>query len=117
MWDYKVVAGTYSLDGGDVVVENQLGRGTLQRILDHYGGEGFDLVSTHYDSINREIVLLLKKPRGGVVAPVAVPAAVPGAMPVPAVEEAPPRRRAAAARSGGRRRRSKEELDRLYREG
>ena len=113
MWDYKVIAGRYSLDGADVMVENPLGKGTLQRILDHYGAEGFELSSTHYDNINRELVLLLKRPRGGVAAVVPAVQAhvptVPGA--APAAATAPK-----AAGSGGGRRRSKADLDRLYRD-
>lgn len=124
MWDYKVIAGRYALDGADVTVENPLGRGTLQRILDHYGAEGFELVSTHYDGINREVVLLLKRPKGGVaMAPMAVAAAQPAGVmagpagfppargaPAPAAAQAP------AASAGGGRRRSKHDLDRLARD-
>lgn len=125
MWDYKVIAGRYSLDGADVVVENPLGRGTLQRILDHYGGEGFEMVSSHYDGINREIVLMLKRPRGGAATAAfgpgaAVPATVGTVGRAAAVDPDMPARRApaaggAAAAPGGRRR-SKADLDRLARE-
>ena len=114
MWDYKVVSGTYSLDGGDVVVENNLGRGTLQRVLDHYGSEGFDLVSSHYDPLNREVIILLKKPKPGFAPAVA---AAPMAAAAPAAssdDDELPRRRKKP--SGGGRRRSKAELDRLYRD-
>jgi len=125
MWDYKVIAGRYALDGADVTVENPLGRGTLQRILDHYGAEGFELVSTHYDGINREVVLLLKRPKGGVaMAPMAVaqPAGAGGVMAGPA--GFPPAGRGAPAQAptakaeagGGGRRRSKHDLDRLARD-
>ncbi len=126
MWEYKVIAGVYSLDGAEVVVENPLGRGTLQRILDHYGAEGFELASTHYDNINKELVMLLKRPKGGVAmqpAPYAaaqpvthMPAAAhaaPGAHVAHDDDDLPPRRRQAG---GAKQRRSKAELDRLYRD-
>lgn len=124
MWDYKVIAGRYALDGADVTVENPLGRGTLQRILDHYGAEGFELVSTHYDGINREVVLLLKRPKGGVaMAPVmaAQPAAAGGVMAgpagfPPAARGAPAAAAKAEAAGGQGRRRSKHDLDRLARD-
>lgn len=123
MWDYKVIAGRYSLDGADVVVENPLGRGTLQRILDHYGNEGFEMVSSHYDGINREIVIMLKRPRGGAaVGPFGPGSAVASTVgtvgrAAPADPDMPASRRApSAAGSGGRPRRSKAELDRLARE-
>ena len=111
MWDYMVVAGNYSLEGADVIVENPKGRGTLQRILDHYGSEGFEVVSSHYDNLNREIVVMLKKPKGGAVTQ------APSGMPASAQAEdddLPPRRRAKPAEGG---RRSKADLDRLYRDG
>lgn len=124
MWDYKVIAGRYSLDGADVVVENPLGRGTLQRILDHYGNEGFEMVSSHYDGINRELVLLLKRPRGGTSAaafgPGAAVAASMGTVGRPAAvdPDMPASRRGggAAAAGGGGRRRTKADLDRLARD-
>ena len=53
MWDYKVISGKYSLENGEVAIENSLGKGTLQRILDHYGSEGYELTSSNYDNINR----------------------------------------------------------------
>lgn len=112
MWDYKVIAGRYSLDGADVVVENPLGRGTLQRILDHYGSEGFEMVSSHYDGINRELVVLLKRPRGGTAAAAFGPGAAVGA----AAAEAAPARRAPAGAAGGGGRRSKADLDKLARD-
>ncbi len=114
MWDYMVIAGTYSLDGSDVVVENPKGRGTLQRILDHYGSEGFELVSSHYDNLNREIVVMLKKPKGGAVT--AAPSDGMGASaPAPADDDDDlPRRRAKPSGRSGRR--SKADLDRLYRD-
>lgn len=115
MWEYKVIAGVYSLDGADVVVENPLGRGTLQRILDHYGSEGFELASTHYDNINKELVVLLKKPKGGVVVqqPVMMGGAQVAAPAAPAAAAAPEPEPPAA---GGRRRRSRADLDRLARD-
>lgn len=123
MWDYKVIAGRYSLDGADVVVENPLGRGTLQRILDHYGSEGFEMVSSHYDGINREIVLMLKRPRGGAAAaavgPGAAVAATVGTVGRAAAvdPDMPASRRAPAAGGAAQgRRRSKADLDRLARE-
>lgn len=131
MWEYKVIAGSYSLDGAEVVVENPLGRGTLQRILDHYGAEGFELASTNYDNINKEIVMLLKRPKGGVAMQGAPFAAAQGAMPAAMAPQMVPGARMAASlpdeaddlpprRGGGsggqRRRRSKAELDRLARE-
>lgn len=125
MWDYKVIAGRYSLDGADVVVENPLGRGTLQRILDHYGAEGFEMISSHYDGINREIVVLLKRPRGGAAATAFGPGAAVsasvgtgtmGRAAAPADPDMPPSRRASAAGAAAGRRRSKADLDRLARE-
>jgi len=119
VWEYKVVAGSYAVDGADVVVENPMGKGTLQRILDHYGNEGFELVSSHYDNINREVIMTLKKPKGGLVqvAPqmMAPQAHVAAALLPAGDDDLPPRRRAAGGDSKGRRR-SKADLDRLYRE-
>ena len=111
MFEYKVVAGIYSVEGADVVVENPSGKGTLQRILDHYGREGFELVNTHYDNLNREIVLLLKKGAGVAGAP-AMPAM---AAPPAGADDLPPPRRSAGSGGGGGRR-SKADLDRLYRD-
>ena len=115
MFEYKVIAGTYAVDGAEVIVENPMGKGTLQRILDHYGKEGFELVSSHYDALNREIVLLLKK--GGAVMVATAPAgAAPAAMAADDDDDdddLPPRRAAAAKKKG---RRSKADLDRLYRD-
>jgi len=117
MWEYKVIAGQYAIEGSDVIVENPLGRGTMQRILDHYTSEGFELLDTHLDNLNHEIVLTLRKPKGGVV--VAAAPSVTGRMPAQAPaapaddDELPPRRRKPA---GGGGRRSKAELDRLYRD-
>jgi len=115
MWEYKVIAGQYAIEGSDVIVENPLGRGTMQRILDHYTGEGFELLDTHLDNLNHEIVLTLRKPKGGAAA---IPTAQTGRMPVAAAptadeDELPPRRSKPAKRAG---RRSKAELDRLYRD-
>ena len=110
MWDYKVIAGIYALDGADLIVENPLGKGTLQRILDHYGSEGYELVSSHYDNINREVVVTLKRLKGA-----GTPAATPHMMSAAPEEDLPPRRGGGGG-SGGRRRRSKAELDRLARE-
>lgn len=122
MWEYKVIAGRYAIDGADVVVENPLGRGTMQRILDHYTGEGFELMDTHFDNLNHEVILTLRKGKGGVVPAAAMPgAAAAGPMTAHAAapaadddDELPPRRRAGGG--SGRRRRSKAELDRLYRD-
>lgn len=121
MWDYKVIAGRYSLDGADVVVENPLGRGTLQRILDHYGSEGFEMVSSHYDGINRELVVLLKRPRGGTAAAAFGPGAAVGASAggraaTAEPEAAPGRRTPAGAGGSGGGRRSKADLDKLARD-
>tara|TARA_R110002072_G_scaffold93673_1_gene207576 strand:- start:600 stop:971 length:372 start_codon:yes stop_codon:yes gene_type:complete len=122
MWEYKVIAGQYAIEGSDVIVENPLGRGTMQRILDHYTSEGFELLDTHLDNLNHEIVLTLRKPKGGVVAvptshtarmPVAAPAAAAAAPASDDDDDLPPRRRKPAAGGG---RRSKAELDRLYRD-
>lgn len=117
MWEYKVIAGQYAIEGSDVIVENPLGRGTLQRILDHYTSEGFELMDTHLDNLNHEIVLTLRKSKGGVVPTAAAPAAS-GRMPAAAApaaddDDLPPRRRKPTS---GRGRRSKAELDRLYRD-
>lgn len=119
MWDYKVIAGRYSLDGADVVVENPLGRGTLQRVLDHYGNEGFEMVSSHYDGINREIVVLMKRPRGGVpsvAAPMVAGAAAAADMPASRRGGAAPAAAARGGGGGGGGRRSKADLDRLARD-
>lgn len=118
MWEYKVIAGHYAVEGSDVIVENPLGRGTMQRILDHYTGEGFELLDTHLDNLNHEIVLTLRKPKGGQAhTPMPQAASTPapsGRQPVvDDDDELPPRRQKPAA-SGGRR--SKAELDRLYRD-
>lgn len=118
MFEYKVIAGIYSVEGADVVVENPSGRGTLQRILDHYGREGFELVNTHYDNLNREIVLLLKK--GGPVAVGVMPMAVaPAAVAAAASDDdddLPARRRGGSSGGARKGRRSKADLDRLYRD-
>ena len=115
MFEYKVIAGTYAVDGSEVIVENPMGKGTLQRRLDHYGKEGFELVSSHYDSLNREIVLLLKKGGAVMVAAAPVAAAPAAAAAAAAVDDDDlPRRRAPA--DGKKRRRSKADLDRLYRD-
>lgn len=117
MWDYKVIAGKYTVANGDVTIEIPGHQPAgLQSVLDHFGGLGFDLTSSNYDNMNREIVLLLKKPKDGYV-PVGVPvaAAQPAAAAAPAADdELPPRRRGGAKKRGGRR--SKAELDRLYRD-
>lgn len=125
MWEYKVIAGRYAIDGSDVIVENPLGRGTMQRILDHYTGEGFELQSTHFDNLNHEVILTLRKPRGGAALAAMAPQAAhaPQGAPAqaaprgaPADEDELPARRRAGGGSGGGRRRSKAELDRLYRD-
>ena len=123
MSEYKVIAGRYQIDGSEVVITNPQGRGTLQGILDHYSGIGFELMDTQLDTVKHEIIVLLRKgaPLAAAAAPVAAaaPAAV-AAAPAPRAavdddgEELPPRRRGGGG--GGRRRRSKAELDRLYRE-
>ncbi len=115
MYDYKVIAGRYSVDGADVTIENPLGRSTLQRVLDHYGAEGFDLVSAHYDGINREAVLLMKRIKGGVAPVQLVAPAAAAAAAAPAAgrgRAAPPPEEPAA----GGRRRSKADLDKLARD-
>ena len=50
MSEYKVIAGRYQIDGSEVVITNPQGRGTLQGILDHYSGIGFELMDTQLDS-------------------------------------------------------------------
>ena len=64
VWDYKVIAGTYELDGAELVIENPLGKGTLQRVLDHYGGEGVALgCGAELDRLDTEtqgLILALK---------------------------------------------------------
>lgn len=87
MWEYKVLAGAYFVDGGNVFIKNPAGEGSLQQALDHYGAERWELVSTHLDGVQREAVLVLKRLRAGAVAPpvAAMPAGVPvSAMPGPA---------------------------------
>lgn len=119
MWDYKVISGKYSLENGEVAIENSLGKGTLQRILDHYGSEGYELTSSNYDNINREIVLLLKRLKPGATLPVAAaPVSLSAPTSAPAAaggddDDLPPRRKKPASKGG---RRSKAELDRLYRD-
>jgi hypothetical protein len=113
VWEYKVIAGRYSLDGSDVVVENATGRTTLQKALTYYGKEGYELIDSHLDAINREVVVTLKRPFGGAaVAPAPAHAFTP--TPAPDPEPAPAPARRSRSRGGGRR--SKEELDRLYRD-
>jgi hypothetical protein len=115
MWEYKVIAGHYAIEGSDVIVENPLGRGTMQRILDHYTSEGFELLDTHLDNLNHEIVLTLRKGKGGAATVPAPMAAQASASPAAAADDddLPPRRRKP---TGGGGRRSKAELDRLYRD-
>lgn len=126
MFEYKVIAGKYQIDGSDVVVENPLGRGTMQRILDHYASEGFELIDTHFDNLNHELIMTLRKGQGVVMA-AAPQAASPAHVPEAAAEVAPARavidddgmpvrRRGRSGSGGGKRRRSKAELDRLARE-
>ena len=86
MWEYKVVAGTYSVDGANVFIKNPAGETTLQQALDHYGSERWELVSSHLDGVQREAVLVLKRARAGVAL---VPVAMPGAGPMAAVAAAP----------------------------
>jgi hypothetical protein len=140
MWEYKVVTGHYAIDGANVLIKNPAGEGTLQQVLDHYGADRWELVSSTLDGVHREVVLMFKRPRGGVatvpiammpgmaVAPVVAaapaPAAaqfvdadgavvrrrVPGSPPAGAPRGAPP---ASGGRPG---RRSKADLDKLARE-
>lgn len=141
MWDYKVVSGHYTVDGASVFLKNPAGEGTLQVVLDHYGSERWELVSTSFDNVHREVVLVFKRPKGGAAAPVAsapfaaaapppVYAAAPAAAPVAAApvfvdpELGAIKRRAPGAgpagpppQAGGRGgRRSKADLDKLARE-
>ncbi len=121
MWDYKVVAGSYTVDGSNVYVKSPAGEGLLQQLLDHYGGERWELASSTLDSLNREVVLIFKKPRGGVAAAaphaaaVPAPAAPAGSRFVDADGEVVRRRSPAASSeapaAGGRR--SKRDLDAL----
>ena len=77
MWEYRVVSGHYNVDGANVFLKNPAGEGTLQLVLDHYGGERWELVSSSFDNVHRELVLVFKRPRAGAAAaPPAVPAAV-----------------------------------------
>lgn len=120
MWEYKVIAGRYSLDGSDVVIENATGRTTLQKALTFYGKQGFEVIASSLDAINREAIVTLKRPLGGVAlaAPTAGPAGFAAAAPEPEPEPmsapAPVSRRARGGSQAGRR--SKDELDRLYRD-
>ncbi|MBL4848394.1 MAG: hypothetical protein JKY65_22975 [Planctomycetes bacterium] len=123
MWEYKVIAGQYAIEGSDVIVENPLGRGTMQRILDHYTGEGFELIDSHFDNLNHEVILTLRKGAGSAVASAPAPAGLPQSVSgsgsgrvaaLPDDDELPVRRRKPASSEGGRR--SKSELDRLYRD-
>jgi len=129
MWDYKVVTGHYNVDGAQVFLKNPQGEGPLQAILDHYGNDRWELVQSSFDNVHREIVLVFKRPKGGVA-----PVAAAGAMFVPATPHVAPqtpaavfvdpelgsvKRRAPAGGTpaptpGGRR--SKAELDKLARE-
>ena len=116
MWEYKVIAGRYSLDGSDVVIENATGRTTLQKALTFYGKQGFEVIASNLDAINREAILTLKRPLSGAAAsaPVAAPPTFAAPDPEPVPKPAPVSRRARAGSSPGRR--TKEELDRLYRD-
>jgi hypothetical protein len=90
MWEYKVVSGTYSVDGANVFVKNPAGEGTLQQVLDHYGTERWELVSSHLDGVQREAVFVFKRPKGGAAAPISTAGAAPGAMAAaPAAASAP----------------------------
>ncbi len=84
MWDYKVVSGHYNVDGANVFLKNPAGEGTLQVVLDHYGNDRWELVSTSFDNVHREVVLVFKRPRGGAAAPAtAVPGFAAAAAPQP----------------------------------
>jgi len=119
MWEYRVVSGHYNVDGANVFLKNPAGEGTLQLVLDHYGGERWELVSSSFDNVHRELVLVFKRPRAGAAAaPPAVPAAVFVDPELGAVKRRSPATAAtpvpdAAARGG---RRSKADLDKLARE-
>ncbi|MEZ0230478.1 MAG: hypothetical protein ACAI25_17785, partial [Planctomycetota bacterium] len=85
MWDYKVVSGHYNVDGAQVFLKNPAGEGTLQVVLDHYGSERWELVSSSFDNVHREVVLVFKRPKGGAaVPPMAAPGFVGAAAPAPA---------------------------------
>ncbi|MBI3725295.1 DUF4177 domain-containing protein [bacterium] len=121
MWEYKVVAGSYTVDGANVFVKNTAGEGTLQQILDHYGSDRWELVSSSLDNLNREVVIVFKRPKGGVAAMAApsaagapAPAAPAGSRFVDADGEVVKRRTPGAAPGsapGGRR--PKRDLDAL----
>ncbi len=112
MWEYKVVSGTYNVDGASVFLKNEAGEGTLQVVLDHYGSDRWELVSSSFDNIHREVVLVFKRPKGG-AAP--APAQSSGAVFVDPELGAIKRR---VPRPSGERnvRRGKAELDKLSRE-
>jgi hypothetical protein len=81
MWEYKVVTGTYSIDGASVIIKNPAGEGTLQQALDVYGADRWELVHVNLDGVQREAVLVLKRPKGGAGLPPLPPAMT--ALPAP----------------------------------
>ncbi|HZU98244.1 MAG TPA: hypothetical protein VFF73_16180 [Planctomycetota bacterium] len=118
MWEYKVVTGTYVVDGANVFLKNPAGEGAVQVVLDHYGGERWELVTASFDNVHREVVLVFKRPKGGASA---VPQAA--AAPAAAAAKAGPtfvdpeigaiKRRSPAGGQAGGGRRSKADLDKL----
>jgi len=120
--EYKVIAGRYQIDGSEVVITNPQGRGTLQGILDHYAGIGFEVLDTQLDTVKHEIIVMLRKGAPMAASPMAAAPMAAAAAPVAAAAAAPaddddlPPRRRGGGGGGGKRRRSKAELDRLYRE-
>jgi hypothetical protein len=111
MWEYKVVSGTYNVDGVTVFLKNPAGEGNLQIVLDHYGADRWELVSSTFDNIHREVVLVLKRPKGGVAL-----APAPSSGPVFVDPELGTIKRRVPRPSGQHARRSKAELDKLSRE-
>jgi hypothetical protein len=123
MWEYKVVTGHYNVDGANVFLKNPAGEGTLQVVLDHYGADRWELVTSSLDNVHREVVLVFKRPKGGAAAApppnmFAAPQAAAAAPVFVDPEGGSVKRRGVAApppgQGGGRR--SKAELDKLARE-
>lgn len=133
MWEYKVVTGTFQIEGPHVKVRNPAGEGYLPVILDHYGAERWELVTLHLD-VTQNLVAVLKRPKDGAApaaeagsaaaAQAAVPAQPAAGAPrrrsgadLAALDDELPRRRSAPGTgSPGSGRRNKADLDRLARE-
>ena len=88
MWEYKVVGSTYEIEGAQVKVRVPAGEQLLAQILDHYGAEGWELVTLHMD-VTQAVVMVLKRPRALAVAPrqmIGAPATPPLPVPMPPLQ-------------------------------